>query len=432
MATLPRSKLSLYTQEIGWSGIEHYSGYIRNVDFNPKFSALTSSLPVFDKMYRSDSQIRSIMRMMILPIASAEWDVYGSDKRTLKFVRDQLFESSSRVNFKEFLLQAGLHLVYGFAPFEKVWEVYEGELVLEKACYRKPTSVETWEFWPGTDILTGMKQIAPRRDGEYLVYREEIEPIPRQKMVLFINEPEGASPEGTSAIRAAYAPWYLKDVIQRILGIHIERWGAGIPRTTIAREVLDDPMMDRAEQSLESLRSHEKAGIINIKDEYETDMMPMPGGNMAEQIILALEYFDNQIAKGVLGQFSNMGTAHTGGQASSEVLRDLFITGVQCVADYMGSVIEREIVANIVGFNFQRKKVPKVSVSNLMMDLRAEKFINSITQAIQSQALPPGKDIEKLIRQFVRAQPSEEEEKDGSPRKNPNDSADAHPLQGEV
>ena len=376
--------LSMSGKEIGWSGLERLAGLVSGLDPNPKFDDLETSIDQLDWMYRADPQIRSMVKITILPISRSEPYLIGSTPLIRKRVEENLFQNKF-FDFPVFLRDAGLHVVYGFALFEKVWNVTRSRVDLKKLAYRHQTSVDSWKFNEKTEDLEGVKQI-----GSMNTSSKPAPFIPRSKLVLFVNDGEGQNPQGTSLIRPAYFPFILKEAVLKVIGIHHERWGGGIPNIEIDESVLHDPMYDRVMKIIETLRTHQKSGVISIKDKIEIKMIPAPAASMAEAMLSTVRYLDNAIAKCMFAQFSNVGTGEIGSHASAQVLVDLFIEGLQAIADYMAGVITREIIQDIVTFNFgDQAKVPRLAFSNIAANLKGERILNAITQGAQTQALSP-------------------------------------------
>src|SRR5207344_70449 len=89
------------------------------------------------------------------------------------------------------------HLVYGFYPFEKRYEITDRTHLVELA-ERVPASVvkiDTDEY----GYLVSCTQDTSRS-----------QPISRDRLVWYVNEKEGAQWQGKSMLRSSFGPWLLK------------------------------------------------------------------------------------------------------------------------------------------------------------------------------------------------------------------------------
>lgn len=382
VSDMKRKKRGVSTREAGWSGIERLAGIITSLEKNPKFRDLETTITELDWMYRSDPQIRSNIKLIILPIAKAKPYLLGSTPEIKRFIKDNLLESKT-FSFKAFVKEAALHLPYGFSFFEKEHEIWPDRIALKGIHYRHQTTRDRWDFDEMTEDLLGVWQT-----GSVNTTKKVSPYIPRRKMVLFTNDGEGKNPEGVALLRPAYFYFILKYAVLKVIGIHCERWGGGIPNVEIDESVLDDPLMDRVMEIIATLRTHEKSGVISIMNKIKVGMVQAPAVSILEAMLKFVQYLDNAIAKCMFAQFSNIGTGEVGSHSSAEVLVDLFVQAVDSIADYMAEVITREVIVELVEWNFgPNAPVPTLGFSNVGASLKFEKILNAITQGVQTGVL---------------------------------------------
>jgi hypothetical protein len=117
------------------------------------------------------------------------------------------------------LYQAASAKVYGFAVFEvdAVVVPWRGRdvLVPSKVRWIAPWSVQRW-LWSEEDELLGLTQVV-RRNGasskwplRYSFGTREFIDIPASRLLLYVNQYADGNPEGTSDLRALWAPWMAK------------------------------------------------------------------------------------------------------------------------------------------------------------------------------------------------------------------------------
>jgi len=390
----------------GWSGNEFTSNKFRTDDDNSKFSDAIAAVKVYDKMYRTDAQLRSIVLLIIAPIVNAVWYFEKGSQEQRDFLSKQFFGGSSRLVFKQFLREAVKHIYHGFSVFEKVYseEKDTRRLVIDSLFWMNPSSFYGFLRRDGENITHFLqKQPTGRRigSGSYI----EIE---RSKLVVFTHDKRGDNPVGLSAFRPVFRSNYFKEEITKILGIHVDRWGSGIGRVTMGSKLTRDKALTRGMEIVKNLRSHEYAGVVDIEGESTTDLISMPGKAMIEGMLAALRYFDNDEAKSLLAQFTNVGTGEVGNKSSAEVLAELFILFVQSVADYMAEVINNELVREIIELNFSDlSDIPVLKVRNVLTTLKIGKIMQALAQMATMGVVNPGPNMEQFARELVGVPPEE-------------------------
>src|SRR3970040_1514881 len=59
--------------EFGVSGTENFGGYIRKEDFNPELDDWEKAVAIYDKMRRTDAQVRAMLQVINRPLRTASW-----------------------------------------------------------------------------------------------------------------------------------------------------------------------------------------------------------------------------------------------------------------------------------------------------------------------------------------------------------------------
>lgn len=229
------------TSEVGAPGNTFFNGFIKTDEYVPELIG-ARGLDVFERMRRSDGATQATLRSMKLPLLSADWDVEpaSSDPRDIEIAdrfAENLFEGMS-MTFIDHLRQLLTHLEFGFYVGETVWEIRRDvpaptavlefvarEAIAAGATFKAPAP-RTFFMWTGkfaaTEPLVNLRKIAPRlqrtitkwnlaRDGglqsvTQRVYGQnpiDVE-IPVSKLLVFVNEKEGANWYGKSVLRPGY------------------------------------------------------------------------------------------------------------------------------------------------------------------------------------------------------------------------------------
>jgi hypothetical protein len=261
------------------SGRGHISGFIVPEELNTRLVG-TAGLRIFDRMWRTDSDVRKALTMLINPIAGATWTIepYGGfdatdeDKEIAKFVQWALFENM-RPQFASHLYTAlRVSGRCGFAPFY----------------YRVGAEGDNWE--------------------------------------------------GVSLLRPVYKNWYLKDKIERLDAIAQEREAVGLPVIYPPSALTDKKALDEMEKKLQRLRAGEQAYLI-MPGPRAQDMKENAGtgwhfelvgfgsgssGGAGRDAQPSLQYHSDKIAAGFIEEFMRLGQKSTGARATAQVQQDPF------------------------------------------------------------------------------------------------------------
>lgn len=318
------------------------------------------SIEVFDKMRREDSQVGSVLRAVTLPIRRTSWmiDPAGARQEVVDLVAADLGlqvkgqpqtaprRTRNRFSWDEHLRLALLELVFGHSIFEQVYEVDAfGRAHLHKLAWRPPRTIS---------------RINVARDGGLVSIEQHasLQPLGVDRLVVYVNEREGANWLGTSLLRTAYKNWLLKDRMLRAQALTVERNGLGVPVYTGA------PVPDKAE-----LTDHEKwnqseseAGLKLAKGfrAGDTAGASIPHGATLElkgvtgklpDTDQPIRYHDEQIARAVLAHFLNLGT-ETGSWALGSTFANFFTDSLNAVAGHIADVTQQHVVEDLVDANW--------------------------------------------------------------------------------
>lgn len=352
-------------RELGSSGTAQRGGlYWSDVEETPELQ-FPQSIMVYDRMRRTDAQVAAVIRAMSLPIRSARWTLMGSDVRpeVMELVRHELglvpddkgrrTRDLSGVVWADFLRHALLHVPLGFMAFEQVYKVgppgpgleeLPGMAGREIAHIRKlgprlPRQVS------GIDVardggLEGIRQNVRRDDG---FGYEEVK-IPTDRLVMFVNDQEGAEWTGNGILRASYKHWLIAEGLERLGGLIVERNGMGLVVCHYPR----NGDRNLALAIARSARAGEDAGVA-LPDGYKLEIMGVQG-SLKDELPL-IKFHKEQVGKNALTMLLDLG--HDAGARS---LGDTFLTfllmALDSIADYIGEVVTRHVIADLVALNF--------------------------------------------------------------------------------
>ena len=323
------------------------------------------SIDVFDRMRREDPQVKSVLRAVTLPILRTEWVLDGTgcrDEVTEHVAADMglpvkgkpakaPLRTKGRFSFREFLRLALLELVYGHSVFEQVYDQSSepGRAHLAKLAWRPPRTISDFEVAKDGGLVA-VKQRGTAGGREVR--------IPVDRLVVFVNEREGANWVGESLLRAAYKMAILKDRVLRIQALTAERNGLGLP-VFIAPdfpEGMDDDaalawMDEQIEKGLalvKAARAGDDAGA-SIAHGAQLQFVGVQG--KLPDTDAPIRYYDEQIARAVLAHFLNLGT-ETGSWALGSTFANFFTDSLNAVAQHIADVINQHVIEDIVDANW--------------------------------------------------------------------------------
>jgi len=370
-----------------------------------------NSLDVFDRMRREDPQVKSVIRAVTLPILRTDWVLDGSGCRPEVVehvakdlgiaIKGQPFTAprrrKGRFSFKDFLRLALLELVYGHSVFEQVYAIDAlGLAHVHKLAWRPPRTIAEFEVAKDGGLVS-IKQhgVAVGADVR----------IPVDRLVVFVNEREGANWVGESLLRAAYKMFVLKDRVLRIQALTAERNGLGLPVVTSAPppegDDFDaavawlDEQIKRGEQIAKEARAGDAAGV-SLPHDADLKFVGVTG--KLPDTDQAIRYYDEQIARAVLANFLNLGGNNSkGSYALSDVLGGFFTDSLNTVAEHIADVVDQHVIEDLVDLNWGPEE-PAPRLVPAPIGERQQVTAEVIKALIEAGALV----VDEPLRAFVR------------------------------
>jgi len=358
-----------------------------NFDADEQNSALQwpESLRVYDQMYRNDSQVSGVLRAVTLPIRRTTYrlDPQGASPDVVRLVAEDLglpvkggnpdeFPQRARSTFSwaDHLRMALLELRYGHMIFERVYEVVDGQARLKVLSPRMPRTVASINVAQDGSLVS-VEQLAPSG----MTGTSATVLIPAARLVVYVNELEGANWLGASLLRPAYKHWIIKDRLMRVQAQTIERNGMGIPVYTAAEDESD---LAGGLKIASSVRAGDNSGT-SIPNGSQFELKGVSG--TLPNAMDPINYHDQQIARAMLAHFLNLGTqtsSATGSYNLGSTFSDFFTMSLQTIADHICDVATRQVVADMVAVNFgPDAAVPRVVCDDIgsQMDATAQAIL---------------------------------------------------------
>ncbi|WP_181026990.1 hypothetical protein [Pseudoclavibacter sp. RFBB5] len=365
------------------------------------------SIDVFDKMRREDAQVASVLRAVGMPIRSTSWmiDPAGARDEVVDLIATDLglpvkgrpevapLRTRDKFSWDDHLRLALLELVYGHSVFEQVYRPEGGLLRLRKLAWRPPRT---------------LSKFVVEKDGGLAAieqYGNGVKPIriPIDRLVVYVNEREGANWVGNSLLRTPYKNWLLKDRTLRAQALTVERNGLGVPVYTAA------PSPDKAElEQRRQWEESEKAAGLKLATNFragEAAGASIPHGADLELMGVTgelpdtdkpIRYHDEQIARAVLAHFLNLGT-ETGSWALGSTFANFFTDSLNAVASHIADVTQQHVIEDLVDHNWgEQERAPRLVPSQIGEEQPATAAAVKIL--LDSGAIEADEDLEAFMR----------------------------------
>jgi hypothetical protein len=380
--------------EIGQSGTYFFKGFITaeeySIDLQGKYA-----LQVYDVMRRSDPTIHAALNVCKQPILGAQWEVRAAsdDAKDIEIqegIERELFKRN--IVFSDFLRESLTCLDFGFSIFEEVFESvdYNGKTYIgfKKIASRKQRSILNFEAGEG---IPGITQIIPSGG---------MAKIPREKLVYFVNDQEGDNYYGISLLRYAYKPWKIKDGLEIMNAVALEKMAMGIPQIKkgINGVTTDEGELLKLRNQLRNLRANEEA-FMEMPESLSVEFMDMKG-NSTKDVMPTITYLDGQILLSVLAQFLTLGQqGSAGSRAVSADHSRLFSKALTAVARTAQQAIQRDVVKRWVDLNYSDlpNGYPELIFSDIS-DEDTKETADAVSALVAAGALRTDRDMENKLR----------------------------------
>lgn len=375
---------------------------------------------VVDRMYSEDAQIQSVMRAVIQPIMSTEWEVApgAAPEEVVNLVAGDLglkvqgservapLRTRGRFSWNEHLRLSLTSLRYGLSVFEQEYRFDETDRLqhLKKLAWRPPRTIA---------------EIKVARDGGLIgIHQYGVDQlIGVDRLVMYVPEKEGANWLGRSILRPAFRDWLLKDRFMRVQLIAAERNGLGMPVYEGAPIPEGSRFTDAEAQAWHKAEREAGLKIAKQAKAGTESGISIPGGakfsfvgvtGTTPDMDKPIRYHDEQIARAVLAHFLNLGT-ETGSWALGSTFADFFTNSLNAVAQYIASIMQAHVVEDLVDLNFGTS-MPAPQIVPAKIGAKHPKTAESIKALLDSKAITPDDLLEQDIRSTFSLPPRQSSE----------------------
>lgn len=361
------------------------------------------SIEVYDRMRRTDSQVKSVLRAVTLPLLSTTWwlDPTGCRPEVVDFVARDLGlpvrgrgevtvpgRRRDRFSWHEHLRLSLLRLAYGHMVFEQVARIEDdGRAHLRKLGPRMPRTIAAFNVASDGGLVSVEQFSAARNRGPAGRIT-----LPVSRLVVYTNEREGGNWVGESLLRSAWKNWVIKDRLLRVQAQSVDRNGMGVPVYEAAEGETD---LSAGRALAQAIRSGDNAGAA------------IPAGS--KLVLLGVEgtlpdadkpirYHDEQIARAVLAHFLNLGQ-QTGSWALGTTFADFFTGSLQAVGQDQADTASLHIVEDLVDWNWgPDEPAPRVVFDRI--GSRRDATAEAIKVLRDAGVLRSDEDLEDFVREL--------------------------------
>ena len=421
-------------KEQGASGTLNLSGFLQDDEYNSDLVG-KRGLDAFRRMVDSDGAVREAWLHIRAPLQNARIEVDPASDDPLhleqaELVRRALFDFPAQ-SLRQVMPTLLKYLTQGFQIYELPEKIVEVELswtdpatdepvnaaarqfvVWEHFAHRKPETIYKWNANGGE--LVDVHQLA-FKDGDYGEWT-----IPADQILLLVNDREGDDFTGQSILRAAYKAWYLKELVEKVNAIAIERHGVGINVMYVPHSAHNDTaLIDRLEQMLQDLAAGERPYLIIPGPKGAASGTDAEGGFWFEVVTPGsassdntpfLTYLRGEIKGSMLVRFSELGHGQTGARATGDVQAKVWYDALHGVAFHIADTF-RPKIRRLLERNYppaQVNDLPTLVFRDIDARSMAE-FADAVAKLSLANLILPDRSARSVARETV-GMPDEDED----------------------
>jgi hypothetical protein len=394
---------------IGNSGTEVFGGY-----FSEEYLQIlrgNRAAELFDKMRRSDGQIKMLLSIVKNPILSASWffdpfDDSDEQKEMAEFCEHVFFKDMGShdkmitKSWTDFLEEALTSLDFGFSLFEIVnkivlnhpkWGNYVG---IKNLGFRSQKTIENWYL--RTD--GAIKSVRQMTQGDLSIGQTSFEMDGQHLVCISINK-EGDNYEGISTLRPIYGNWFRKNIYRKLQAIGIERGAVGSLKGVVPAGKESDKETEYFQDALESFTSNER-GFITLPEGYQIESLKVEFD--AEKVQAVIDGENREMAKSFIASFMELGLSGSGSQALGGDISNIFLGSIEFYATKIREALNARVVPLIIGSKYgPQENYPKLSVTGIK-DKAGKEFAEILKLMSEADLIEKSDKLKKFIHKTYR------------------------------
>lgn len=391
-------QVTLHIEAQGSSGTEIYSGYYSE-DYLAKMNG-TQRADMFDKMRRSDPEIKMLLGATKNPIKAGKWFVEAVDDSEIETKKKDLVEhilfNDLGKPWTQFVHEALSFVDFGHSIFEITDKVvmnhpkfgnYNG---IKQIGFRSPRTIERFNLDPQTGNLMSITQYA------YGDLQRTID-IPAEFLMVLTMDKEGDNYEGISWLRPCFGAYMRKDHHLKAEAIGIEKFAIPTPIMTIPENKETSPERTKAENVLKRWVTHQMQYIMRP---VGWDLEFMKTEFDASKIRASIDAENKEMVHAFCANFLSLGqgASSSGSFALSFDLSDFFLGGLEHVGSLVCEYVNNCLVKRIIDLNYgPQSQYPKLKVSGIS-DKAGKELAETIKLLAEAKVIIPDDDLETNMR----------------------------------
>ena len=183
----------------------------------------------------------------------------------------------------------------------------------------------------------------------------------------------------------------MKEGLYKISAIAAERQGLGVPFYRHAPGMSDDDKR-AAEETSKRMRAHEQGYIMYPAQEVSPGLTVEVGfldtkGKSNFDTTPLIGHHNREITKAILAQFLELGATEVGSRSLSEDHSELFLKGLETIADNLKDVFNKYAIPELVDFNFSGiQKYPTLEYAGISK-VDVEKLVTAYTSLVNANTI---------------------------------------------
>jgi hypothetical protein len=399
MVTRPRRR------EAGTTGTPVFGGIVREEDYNLDWrGAARYTLP--DKMSKSDGTVAAGLRMIKMPLLTADYTVEPSDdtplrKQQAEFCESQILNMS--FSWQYYMNHVLRMLNYGSYPFEKVREhtlLPDGNtgVGIRKLAPRHPKTVLEWHVDRHGGPVGVLQQTMDDRFNWQDVF------LPIRDLLIFVNDQEGSDLKGQSILRPAYKHWWIKQGMESVDAVAKEKRGMGIDVVELTDEANVDDQTE-FESALQTIRTHERNYMVYraAKGTYRIEGI---GESATLDTIQTIELHDLRILRALLTE--GLTTENNSQFRVSRDRSEITMMSIAAIGDNILDTHNRHCIRQLIDWNWgplSEDEYPQMRHTKL--DTRdVARLAQAISQLSGAGFISPTQEIQAELLELLELPPS--------------------------
>ncbi len=355
---------------------------------------------VYNKMRRSDPQVRKVLSAITSPIKAASWSIEPASEEPKDIEAAALMERIffTDLNFDSKLGEILTFLAHGYSIFEVIHEnktssdfgAYTG---LANLAFRNQSTITEWRVDPKTSKLKEVHQESSG-DAEVDVW------LKTDTLLMFFNEREGDD-NGFPLLRPLYGPYKRKLMTETLKMVGIERSAIPTPTLKVPQNITPKDEEYKAAVSILSSFTSAENSFITYPDGWELDLHQNQGFDPMK-LEDSIKREDEKMAGAILATFLELGTGGNGGAyALGENLERVFTQVIASFAKSIATTINTELIPSLMNLNLGDaiEVMPKLTVSGISEEAGME-FMQVVTGYANSGVIQKDEQLEDHVRKL--------------------------------